>query len=471
MSVPTEAGPAVVADDLIIVSVDDHVVEPPDLFVGRISSKYADRAPQVVRNDLGQEMWRFEGVDFPNFGLNAVAGRPQEEFGVEPTSFAEIRNGCYDVHARIVDMNAGGVLGSMSFPSWPQFCGQAFTNAFVSSGDEAFVLEVLRAYNDWHVEDWCGAYPDRLIPLIVVPYWNPELMAAEVYRNAARGVRAVSFSENPSKLGNVFTGFEVPSFHSEHWDPFWRACEETATVVCLHIGSSSGVKMTTIDSPFATMMNLQPTAVMDTAADLLWSRVIREFPGVKFALSEGGLGWIPYLLERADWVQEHHHVWTGSGFGDRLPSEVFREHFVACFISDEVGLQLIDRIGVDAVCVEMDYPHSDSTWPVTPERLAPQLSGLSASDVAKVTHLNAMRLFGFDPFAIRDPSSCTAAALRADAGDVDVGPAAPRRPFVAPARPLTMTDMLNAAAHPLLDDQAQELGLDDDADDTEGATQ
>ena len=449
------------ADDLVIVSVDDHVVEPRDMFEGRLPARFADRAPRVVENDLGQEMWRFEGVDFPNFGLNAVAGRPQEEFGVEPTRYSEIRPGCFDVDARIADMNAGGVLGSMSFPSWPQFCGQAFTNAAVApGGDPELALAVLRAYNDWHVESWCGAHPGRLLPLCVVPYWDPALMADEIYRNAARGVRAVSFSENPSKLGNVFTGFEVPSFHSDHWDPFWRACEETATVVCLHIGSSSGVKMTTLDSPFVTMMNLQPTAVMDTAADLLWSRVVREFPGVRFALSEGGLGWIPYLLERADWVQEHHRTWTGSHFGDRLPSEVFREHFVACCISDEVGFGMLDRIGVDAVCVEMDYPHSDSSWPRSPERLAPQLSGLAAEDVAKVTHLNAMRLFGFDPFAHRPPEQCTAAALRAEAVGVDVGPVAPRREFVPPARPLTMTDMLNAAAHPLLDQQSDELSGD-----------
>ena len=456
------------AGELIIVSVDDHVVEPRNLFEGRLPAKYADRAPRVVVNDLGQEMWRFEGEEYPNFGLNAVAGRPQEEFGVEPTTYAAIREGCYDVHARIADMDAGGVLGSMSFPSWPQFCGQAFTNCAVRTGDHEFALAVLQAYNDWHVEDWCGAYPDRLIPLAVVPYWDPDLMAAEVYRNAARGVRAVTFSEHPPKLGNPFLGFEVPSFHSEHWDPFWRACEETSTVVCLHIGSSSNVKMTSLDAPFATMMNLQPTAVMETAADLLWSRVVREFPGVRIALSEGGLGWIPYLLERADYVQERQGVWTGSHFGDRLPSEVFREHFLACFISDSAGLAMLDRIGVDSVCVEVDYPHSDSSWPYSPERLAAQMAHLSAEEVAKITHLNAMHHFGFDPFATRDPSTCTAAALRAGATGVDVGPRPAPAGFVRPERPLTMTDMLNAASHPMLNQQAADEGLDP-TDDEHGA--
>jgi predicted TIM-barrel fold metal-dependent hydrolase len=272
---------------------------------------------------------------------------------------------------------------------------------------------------------------------------------------AAKGVRAVTWSENPEKLG-------VPSFHSTHWDPFWKACDEVGAVICLHIGSSSGVKLPSIEAPFTTMMNLQPTAVMDTAADLLWSRVIREFPNIRFALSEGSIGWIPYLLERADYVFENHSRWTGSDMGGKLPSEVFREHFLACFIVDEAGLRLLDLIGEDIVCVESDYPHSDSTWPHTPERLARGLAGagISPEAVAKITHRNAMDHFGFDPFAHAAPEDCTVGALRAKATHVDVGPAPRRKPFVTPDRPLTVLDMLSKAEHPLLDDQAAAEGVD-----------
>ena len=192
-------------------------------------------------------------------------------------------------------MNAGGVLGSLCFPSFPQFCGQVFAN----TADKELALATVRAYNDWHIEEWAGAHPGRLIPLALLPYWDPQLMADEVRRVAARGVRAVTFSENPSKLGQ-------PSFHDPHWDPFWSACDEHAMVVCLHIGSSSEVKLPSVDAPFVTMMTLQPTSVMDTAAELLWSRVPTTFPNMKLALSEGGIGWIPYLLERADYVWERH---------------------------------------------------------------------------------------------------------------------------------------------------------------------
>lgn len=441
------------ADDLTIISVDDHLVEPPDMFTGRLPAKFLDRAPRVIENGTGREMWLFEGVEIPNFGLNAVSGRPQEEYGIEPTRFDEIRLGCFDVDARIDDMNAGGILASLCFPSFPQFCGQIFAN----TEDKDLALAVLQAYNDWHIEEWAGAHPGRFIPLALVPYWDPEVMATEVRRVAARGVRAVTWSENPEKLG-------VPSFHSEHWDPFWRACDDLGMVVCLHIGSSSAVKLPSTEAPFTTMMNLQPTAVMDTAADLLWSRVIREFPNIRFALSEGSIGWIPYLLERADYVYEHHGLWTGSDFGGRLPSEVFRDHFIACFIEDAAGLRLLDLIGSDIVCLETDYPHSDSTWPESPERLVRSLGHLDDDTVDAITYRNAMRYFGFDPFRHIALPDATVGALRSRAGHVDVGPSEPARPFVAPGRPLTLLDMLSRAEHPLLEDQAQAEGIDTSGD-------
>lgn len=421
------------ADDLILVSVDDHLVEPPDLFDGRLPAAFADRAPHVVRQDDGTDVWVFEGQEIPNIGLNAVAGRPPEEYGVDPTSFDEIRPGTYDIDRRIDDMNANGVLGSMCFPSFPQFCGQVFTKA----ADKALGLAVLEAYNNWHIDGWCGAHPGRFIPLCVLPFWDPELMAEEVRRVAAKGCHAVTFSENPEKLGQ-------PSFHSTHWDPFWRACADEGTVVCLHLGSSSEVVITSLEAPITTMITLQPMGLMSAAADLLWSRVVREFP-VRIALSEGGIGWVPYLLERADYVYEHHRTWTGSDFGGKAPSDVFREHFITCFIDDAVGLAMRDRIGVGNICWEGDYPHSDSTWPEAPERLMKALDGVPDAEIEAITNGNARREFQYDPFAHRPREACTAAALRAEAVDVDVRPRPSGRPFDPPDEPVTLMALMEKA--------------------------
>jgi predicted TIM-barrel fold metal-dependent hydrolase len=398
-------------DDLIMVSVDDHVVEPPTLFEGRLSKKAAERAPFIKTLEGGRDIWMFEGSPLPNVGLNAVAGRVPEEYGLDALAFTEMRAGCYDIHERIRDMNVNGVLGSLNFPSIAGFTGQLF----YTCADKDVAIELLRAYNDWHVDDWCGTYPGRMIPLSIPPVWDPELMAAEVRRMAEKGCHAVTFSENPEKL-------KLPSWHSDHWDPFLRACEEVNTVICLHIGSSSETVITAMDAPIDTMITLQPMNIVKCAADLVWSPVFRKFPDLKIALSEGGIGWVPYFLERVDYVYKNHHQWTNQDFGDMLPSEVFNRNILTCFIDDAVGMEVRHHLNVDHIHWECDYPHSDSTWPNAPEDAMRYLAGVPDEEVDKITHLNAMRNFSFDPFAHRPRERCTVAALRAEAADVDTTP-------------------------------------------------
>src|SRR5437764_6652520 len=249
---------------------------------------------------------------------------------------------------------------------------------------------------------------------------HTDAMDAEVRRVAAKGCHAVTFSENPTKLG-------YPSFHTDHWDPFWRACEETRTVVCLHIGSSSSISVTSDDAPVDVMITVTPVNLFMCAADLIWSQIFRKFPNLKIALSEGGIGWIPYFLDRIDFTYQHHKAWTHQDFGDQLPSQVFHDHIVTCFIDDPTGLKLLDDVGLEMVTWECDYPHSDSAWPNAPEVFMKTSGHLSDEVINKVTHENAMRIFQFDPFAHRAKEQCTVAALRAEAGDVDVVTRSPRQ--------------------------------------------
>jgi predicted TIM-barrel fold metal-dependent hydrolase len=397
------------ADDLIMISVDDHVVEPPDLFRGHIPARYADLAPKVVRREDGSDVWMFNGSAIPNIGLNAVAGRPKEEYGIEPTAFDEIRPGCYDIGERIKDMSAGGLLASMNFPSFPGFSGRLFAAA----QDKDLALAVLRAYNDWHIDEWAGAYPGRIIPMALPVLWDAEACAAEVRRVAAKGCHSLTFTENPATLG-------YPSFHNDYWDPLWRAVSEENVVVSIHLGSSGQLSVTAPDAPVDVMITLQPMNICQAAADLLWSRVIKQFPDIKFALSEGGTGWIPYFLDRVDRTYDMHHRWTGQDFGGKQPSEVFREHFLTCFISDPVGIALRELIGLDNMAWECDYPHSDSSWPHAPEELATVAADVPDADLNKITYQNAMRWYSFDPFAFRPQERCTVGALRAEVSGHDV---------------------------------------------------
>ena len=397
------------ADDLILISVDDHLVEPPNLFDNHIPAQFRADAPRVIRKPNGSDVWMFNGTEIPNVGLNAVAGRPKQEYGIEPTAFDEMRPGCWDIDERIKDMNAGGVLGSMCFPSFPGFSGRLFASA----ADKDLALAVIRAYNDWHVDEWCGAYPGRFIPMGIIPLWDPQVAGHEVRRLAAKGVHSISFTENPATLG-------YPSFHNDHWDPLWEACSDNAVVVSIHLGSSGKLAITAADAPIDVMITLQPMNICQAAADLLWSRVPKHFPDIRFALSEGGTGWIPYFLDRLDRTYEMHHLWTGQNFGDRLPSDVFRQHFLTCFISDPVGIQLRHLIGIDNIAWECDYPHSDSSWPSAPEELAAAAAGVPDSDLLKIGYQNAMKWYSFDPFRHRSLAQSTVGALRAEAGDHDV---------------------------------------------------
>src|ERR1700733_14871060 len=404
-----EEGHIMDAGDLIMVSVDDPLVEPPSLFEGTLPTRFQDRAPRVQRLPDGSDVWEFNGHTIPNIGLNAVAGRPREEYGIEPTAFEEMRPGCFDVHERIKDMNAGGVLASMNFPSFPGFSARLFA----ACRDKELALAVLRAYNDWHIDEWCGSYPGRFIPMALPILWDPELCAHEVRRVAAKGCHSLTFTENPAAL-------KYPSFHDPSWDPLWAALSDEQVVLSIHLGSSGQLAVTAPDAPVDVMITLQPMNICSAASDLLWSRVIKNFPDIRIALSEGGTGWIPYFLDRVDRTYEMHHKWTGQDFGAKLPSEVFREHFLTCFISDPIGMQLRHQIGIDNIAWECDYPHSDSSWPHAPEELADVAAVVPDDEMEKITWANACRWYSFDPLAHRPRERCTVSALRSEAIGHDV---------------------------------------------------
>ncbi|MEI8001886.1 MAG: amidohydrolase family protein [Actinomycetes bacterium] len=396
-------------DDLILVSVDDHLVEPADLFAEHLPAKYRDRAPKVVRTPDGDDVWVFGDTVIPNVGLNAVAGRPKTDYGIDPTSFEEMRPGCYDVHERVKDMNAAGVLASMNFPSFPGFSGRLFAN----EPDKDLAAALVRAYNDFVLDEWCGQYPDRFIPMALPMLWDVDLAVEEMHRVSAKGCHSLTFTENPAPLG-------FPSYHDDSWDPLWKAACDTETVVSVHLGSSGQLVVTAPDAPVDVMITLQPMNISTAAADILWSRVIKNFPDIKFALTEGGTGWIPYFLERADRTYDMHRAWTGQDFGDQLPSDVFRDHFLTCFIADPVGVAVRHLIGLDNICWELDYPHSDSTWPNPGEALLAVCDGVPDAEINQMTHENAMRWYHFDPFAHRPKERCTVAALRSESPGHDV---------------------------------------------------
>jgi predicted TIM-barrel fold metal-dependent hydrolase len=382
-----------------LISVDDHVLEPAHLWVDRMPAKDRDRAPHMV-TEGNMEFWVFDGKRYPSSGLSACAGKSKEEFSPEPVTYAEMRPGCYDAAARIVDMDRAGILASLCFPTVTRFCGQLF----MEGSDRDLGLDCIRAYNDWMIEEWSGAAPGRYIPLVLIPMWDPAAAAVEMERCAARGATAFAFSENPAPLG-------LPTIHDKdrYWDPVMAAASDLEMVACMHVGSSSQVPQIAPDSPF--MANLAWGAVRTSGAMLSWlfSGMFTRFPGLKIALSEGEIGWMPYFLERAEQVldKQRHWVQRGVKFMEHATTDVdlntidvrelFRGHVFGCFIEDHHGIASIDEIGEDNIMCETDYPHSDSTWPNCITVVKKIIGHLPAQTQYKILRGNAERLYRFTP--------------------------------------------------------------------------
>ena len=369
-----------------IVSVDDHLIEPPDLFEGRLPSALQGRAPRVVDTGNGRQAWEYEGDLYPNIGLNAVVGRPKDEWSMEPANFDEMRKGCWDIHARVADMDAAGIAASVCFPSLiAGFAGGVFSR----SKDLDLGLACVRAWNDWHLDVWAGTHQGRIIPLQITWLQDPSVAADLVRVNAERGFRALSFPEFPAQMG-------LPSVHSRHWDPVFEACAETGTVICLHTGSASWAPIPSPDPPFELFPTVFPGNAFLACADWLWSGVCTRFPLLQVALSEGGVGWVNMLADRVDYVLDHSASGTeSSGWHDALkPSEVLARNFWFCTIDDPSTLDgVLERFGPDHVMVEVDYPHADSTWPDTQPLMQSTLGHLADDVIAKLTHENAEGLF------------------------------------------------------------------------------
>jgi predicted TIM-barrel fold metal-dependent hydrolase len=382
-------------DEHQIVSVDDHLVEHPRVWQDRVPARMKDEAPRILEID-GKHQWSYDGAIYPTIGLNAVAGKDPKDWGMDPVRYEDMIPGCYDPVERIKDMDVDGVQTALCFPSFPGFGGGVFHRA----KNKELALECVKAWNDFYIDEWCGTAPDRYIPLGILPTWDVNLCVKEAERIAAKGARTVSFPDSPVPLG-------LPSFHSDHWDPLWAVMQEAQMPVSLHFGSGAFVPgfsfsalkpipgmMAPPDAPFAVAIALFSCNLMWTTVDLLFSGKLQQFPRLQFSLAEGGIGWIPYILERADYTWERHRYYQAIDF-DARPSDLFREHFWGCFIDDMHGVKNRHQVGIDRIMLEIDFPHSDSNWPNSRKRAAEVLADVPDDECAKIVETNARTMLRF----------------------------------------------------------------------------
>lgn len=402
------------AEDLpLIISVDDHIMEPQTLWQEQLPPSLRDRGPKVVRKKVQVEfvgghfnlienvgddgvecdVWYFDDLVSPVGLLHAAAGYAPEDQENRPATYDDFRPGTWNQTERLKDMDLNHVEISINYPNtFPRFAGQGFAER----EDKELAFECLKIYNDWMIDDWCsGAGKGRLIPLTLIPLWDPELAAEEVRRCAAKGSATIAFSENPSKLG-------FPTFYSGEWDPMFKACEETNTTISMHIGSSSSLPTSSPDAPLALSMALSSQNAQASISDLVFSGTLSRFPDLKFAYAESQAGWIPYHLERMDSVAREARA-AGVQLDDK-PSNIVKGQIFTAIFEDTIGLKYRHDVGLEHILFEADYPHTDGTFPHTRKMIHEEMSiaGMNAEECYAVLRGNAIKAYGLDRFGITE---------------------------------------------------------------------
>jgi predicted TIM-barrel fold metal-dependent hydrolase len=378
------------------ISVDDHLVEPPMLWQDRLPRSMRDRGPRIVEtttdvaDDIGvvypagSEAWAFDGTVIPQSAGLAVAGTAVEERSVKALRYSEMRPGCYDPAARLRDMDDDGVYAQLCFPTFARFAG----TRFLVNPDRELAAACVRAYNDFAVDEWCAADRKRQIPVAILPLWDIELSRQEVQRVAGRGMRAVSFPENPTPHG-------LPSLFSSDWNPVWAAIEAAGMPICMHIGTSGSMPRPAPDAPHSVSSALLPVNTWTALISLLYSPMLHHFPDLKISLTEGGVGWIPAALERADFIWEVNRFRYPDLAGGVRPSERFRRNIYGCLLDDRIGMQLRHEIGVDRISFESDFPHADSKWPNDRKYASELLADVPDEEAHQMIELNARAMLNF----------------------------------------------------------------------------
>ena len=396
-----------------IISVDDHVVEPPDMWQRWLPAKYRADGPRVERQKgtvrfsarrqyfqesddpdaVWADVWMYDGKGMPLVGGFASAGTDKNAADNAPMIYDEMRPGTHQQAARLEDMAANHTEASLCFPTVPRFCGQTFLEA----SDKELALACVQAYNDWMLEEWCGGDgAGRLLPMTLIPLWDVDLAAEEVRRCGAKGNTSIAFSESPPAL-------DLPSIHSGYWDPLWEACVETETNVNCHVGSSSTFPVTGPDSPMVTSIALIHEGTQRALIDWLCSGVFERYDDLRVVLSEGQIGWMPYAIERLDAAWVKHRGYSGlEGRLTKAPSEYIDGHIYGCLVDDYVGMEMRHHLPMNQLMFEVDYPHGDSNWPnsvAVVEELITR-TGLSDDEVRMIVRDNAIDCYRLGRFGL-----------------------------------------------------------------------
>lgn len=384
-------------DRYLVADVDSHIIEPPDLWSARMSSRWGDQVPHVEDDPAsGMEMWIIGGRKVSPVGAFAHAGWP-ECFPDFPKRFEQIDPGGYDPQARLKWLDDVGVHYQLLYPNILGFHSHAFFRH-----DLDFATECVQAYNDF-MTDFCSIDPTRFIPLTIIPFWDVDASVKEMERAAGMGHRGgIVFSPDLEKVG-------LPTIQDEHWHPVLAAAQEMQLPVNFHVGFAASQqerkKIATAASDTTELVLYTSLSLLGNAraiAEVAAGGICHRYPDLKFVSVENGVGWLPYFAESMDWQ------WLNSGahraMPDRLlPSEyVHRQVYVMYWFEREALHAALPKF-VDNILFETDFPHPTSLSPgpgsvaeVPKDVIEHSLNGLPEDVIGKILQHNATQLYRLD---------------------------------------------------------------------------
>jgi uncharacterized protein len=389
-----------VIDQIPVIDADTHVVEPPDLWTSRMSTKWGHFVPHVRWDDKFQEEAWFIGDD----RVGPVAGAAQAGWPEYPPNhpprWEDADPATWEAKARLARMDSYGIHAQILYPNVALFN----SSLLQAVDDPELMLSYVRAYNDWQT-DWSSEAPDRLIPMTSLPFWDLEASLAELQRCADMGHRGMIFSQEPKNFG-------LPRLTDRHWDPLWAAAQEIGHPVNFHIASGD---MSLLDEAHGALelgehANYASMGVSffmgnaRTLAQLICGGICHRFPDLNFVSVESGIGWIPFALDSLDWQWKNCGVHLEHPEYELLPSEFFARQIYGCFwFETDTAISAIERLGADNVLYETDFPHPTSMSPgpasgaIAPdEYLEKNFGHLPEETLRKVLHDNAARLYHLD---------------------------------------------------------------------------
>jgi predicted TIM-barrel fold metal-dependent hydrolase len=392
-----------------IIDVDTHVTERPDLWTSRAPARMRGLVPRVHTDADGRQSWVVGGGGslIASPGLTATAG--VGNMRNPPKSYDEMHPGAYDAKARLKYMDQLGIWAMVMYPNVGGFGAQEF----LKLGDPELMLTCVQIYNDWQTE-WASADARRLLPITSMPFWDVTAAVGEVRRCAAMGHKGILFTGEPQYWGQPLLG-------DPHWNPLWEVAVELDLPISFHIGSGNmeaGLLQNKIAAygRMAAFTELSVDIFLRNGIqlnDLLMSGVLARYPQIKFVSVESGIGWIPFVLEAMDYQFRGNQVSEDRPEFDMLPSEYFARNVYACYWFEQTApRRLIDKVGVDNILFETDFPHPTSLYgDEVHERIKGGLSDCTEEVRRKILWENGQKLY-----KVAAPTAADEAKRAASAG-------------------------------------------------------